>query len=322
MSVVVGVQMEFTYQLVASKPEFRVFVLEMLQRLGVSEYQLCDKRAVMLEFAKCFVTPNADPHFNYGLYHIAGGTYLNGSITMFFLEQIQKAISRKKRENEQVGIPFKPSTMIVDYFTRLKAKYISNNEFTTISQLYGFEEFIQYEKDRDGKEIRYLVNGENIESSVFQAFMGCFECIVDRYVENYHSHMYTSNFVTTIFKQLEINYQPSHVYDIITLLKETNDYVKLTKNVQYQIEQIPPTLPYTYVKKDNKKDFLDIYSAYILTPDGKTILQQIPIGQLPKSEENLIIMSQRLYDWLKSEGIRVRSPPTVEELNIDFLIKK
>jgi hypothetical protein len=116
----------------------------------------------------------------------------------------------------------------------------------------------------------------------------------------HHSHKYISYFVNTVFNQLEINYEPSFVYDFITLLKETNDIHK--NRHLYEI------------LTDNVAN--EMYAAY----NKREIPEQITfIKRLPKSEENKIKLSEQLYHYVKTQ-IAVKSPPTAEELNISSLI--
>ena len=85
------------YEIIAAREGFEEFIKEIMLRLGVKEEDFSllfsdeNKEQNIKEFAKCFVTPNADPHINYSIYNVVGGTYLSGGIVMYFLSEIKKA---------------------------------------------------------------------------------------------------------------------------------------------------------------------------------------------------------------------------------------
>lgn len=312
------------YEIIAVRDGFEDFIKEIMIRLGVKEedfsllFSAENKEKNIKEFAKCFVTPNADPHINYSIYNVAGGTYLNGGIVMFFLSAIQKSQEEKKRTTPS----FKPSPKLVDYFSKLKAKYVSNKEFEKISKYYGFDEFIIYGDHDPINDIK-----QSILSNSLQAFFGCFELLVDRYVRMHCSHIYISRFVTYIFNTLQINYHPSNVYDIITLLKESNDVLYPLLRNQYNQNIQKGTRYEVDVNKDDPNEFVLYKVDYQYTkPIQKTIVTDVL--SISKSDENKKIISQRAYDWIKEKiqpppkrSSSVILPPTPEELNIELLCK-
>lgn len=304
------------YERLSENPDFQEFIMEMVTRLGLTERErtLLQTPESYQEFAKCFVTPGADPHFNFGLYNLSGDTYVVGAIVTYFLTKIQYA-QEVKEKRLSAKIPkekFKPSSKLVDYFSKLKAKYVSIKVFNDISKLYGFEEFIVMgQRDQDDDL------NDRIASDCLLAFMGCFELIVDRYVSMNRSHIYVKRFVNTMFDQLGVNYHPHNVYDYVTLLKETNDFTQPQNSSGYRYEVGQD-------KNDPNTTVLERveYRNGIKNTKEKKRIEEVGIIY-QRSEESKIVMSQRAYEWIKRLPDRpistIRLHPTAEELNIEYL---
>ena len=251
----------YIYNTISRNEDFREFMNDILVRMGLTEKDLMllfsDKNREINygEFAKCFVTKNADPNYNYEVYELAGDVCLNNSIVMYLLSNINSAQEQRKKRDPY----FKPSPMLTDYFNKLKAYYISKFYFTDVYHQLGFHKF--------------LVKGErtpNIDQSKcysdsFEAFVGCFEVLCDRHLDDHYSHRYVSNFIKYIFNMKRINYDPSLIYEPITLLKETNDTFKRKYQFKYLVKntggpQNQSTTLHFIRGTSNDKDY-DVYGT-------------------------------------------------------------
>ena len=221
------------YKQIAAKEEFRGFILDILARMGLVDKDLDllfspkSKEINYGEFAKCFVTKQADPNYNYEVYELAGDVCLNNSIVMYFLSNINSAQEQRKARDPH----FKPSPMLTDYFNKLKAHYISKFYFKDLYYQFGFHQFLKQGNDLKNEP-------DKCYSDSFEAFIGCFEVLCDRHLDDHYSHRYVSNFIKYIFNMKNINYNPSLIYEPITLLKETNDAFKKRYHYKYLIKNM------------------------------------------------------------------------------------
>ncbi len=298
---------EYDYRELGMNEEFHEFIIDIITRMGLSSEDINKlfhkdiKIANMNEFAKCFVTRAANKHYNYEIYELTGDSCLNNSVVMYFYTQLQSTIERKKIQNPR----FVPDVRLVDYFNKLKAFYISTKEYADIANRLGFNEFL-----KKGKRDVHSENDKFLEDSI-EAFIGCFEVLVDRCIQPYYAHQFVSNFVKYIFSSRHINYHPSILYDSITLLKETNDQLKLF-GYQYIIKTDANSQELKAIRQD--------------TNPAKTTDINIPSIPNNKSKQNQLEMSSRILDYLKNNYLRlnirqelIKNHPTPEELGIEEL---
>lgn len=221
------------YERIAANPEFREFMIDILTRMGLTDHELgllFSSKSIdtnYKEFAKCFVTKAVDPHYNYEVYELAGDVCLNNSIVMYLLSSINAAQDQRKQRDPA----FKPSSMLTDYFNKLKAYYISKFYLKDLYHQFGFHKFLVKPGVRDLK-----VDQDKCYSDSFEAFIGCFEVLCDRHLDDHYSHRYVSNFIKYIFNMKRVNYSPSLIYEPITLLKETNDTFRKKYQFKYLIK--------------------------------------------------------------------------------------
>lgn len=299
---------------------FREFIKDLLLRIGLTEDHLLilfsdtNRDKNFNEFAKCFITRSADAMYNYEMYELTGDTCLNKAVVMYFFKVLQSVQERKRLKEESEGRTFRPDVRLVDYFNKLKALYISTKIYSDIAKRIGFGEFIQM-GPRDVRDEMDAI----LEDS-FEAFFGCFEIIVDRYIQPHYSHHYVSNFINYIFGSRHINYNPDLLYDYITLLKETNDATDRGF-----------TNPETREFRAGYKHevHFDVASeslvAYYVMDRKKTRIPEIaPIFN--KSKPSQTIMAKRVLEYLKRHPERfatqqIRTAPTLEELGLEELAK-
>ena len=290
------------YQQIGSNESFHEFIMDLLQRMGLSNEDLSilfsptNKIKNMMEFGKCFVSRKADPVNNYEVYELAGDTCLNNAVVMYLLKTLTACIERK----EQNG--FQRDPRLIDYFNRLKAAYISTKEFNDIAMRLGFNDFLQIgnSRQRDDKAL----------TDSFEAFIGCFELMVDRYIKTHSSHYYVSLFITYIFNSRHINYRPEILYDPITLLKETSDITYTKLNYKYDI---------IYQKEEQH------YYLYKISSEGDIRCPYIKVASYSHSVQNKVIMAKKALEFLKDSKYPewkehyLRAIPTPQELGIDEL---
>ena len=306
--------MSVPYLKIVAKPAFQDFVIDLFTRMGVSEtdqlllFGTEVREKNMIEFAKCFVTQNADPNMNYEMYELLGDTCLNNAITMYMFKVIQATHDKKRRRVKS----FVPSHHMTDYLNKLKAAYISEKEFHDIASRMGFEDFVDYgprdpnpKKDPEFKKL----------TDSFEAFFGCFEVLMDRFIEPHYSHQYVGNFIQYIFSTRKINFHPDYVYDSITLLKESNDKLKnkgMTVTVGQDRNDSNNTVVYLNRKLDSGQQLSEPIHE-IGTLSGRMSAKHINQS-----------MSQRALIYMKShpelfDPKLIKIPPTPEELGIEEL---
>jgi len=235
--------MQYPYEVIASQELFQEFIMDLIERMGVSKEDLTklfspvNKEKNMKEFAKCFVTKYADPIYNYEVYELAGDSSINNAIVMYFLNQIKSAQEEYKKTHPD----FIPGKNTIDYYNKLKSLYISVKELNDFATRLGFDEFLIIGDIAPVKQKNPDFDPDKLVTDSFEAFIGCFEFMVDRYLKHLYSHYYVSNFVHYLYTSRKIDYRPEVLYDYITLLKETNDTLRKTKRppFQYIVKQNP-----------------------------------------------------------------------------------
>jgi dsRNA-specific ribonuclease len=226
----------------AQRADFREFINDLLFRMGLKESDLAlifnkdhgDENYG--EFAKCFITKNADAMYNYEVYELAGDACINNAIIMYLFHKINSAQESRRARDKTRGIQFKPNGNVTDYFNKLKAMCISSKEFHDIAVRLGFDDYLELglPENRNPHDHRANADPDKILADSLEAFIGCFEVLGDRYLTHHYSHHYVANFVNYIMNSRKVNYHPNNLFDPITLLKETNDAFRFRNNPAYQ----------------------------------------------------------------------------------------
>ncbi len=223
----------------AQRADFREFINDLLFRMGLKESDLelifnkdhGDENYG--EFAKCFITKNADAMYNYEVYELAGDACINNAIIMYLFHKINSAQESRRARDKTRGIQFKPNGNVTDYFNKLKAMCISSKEFHDIAVRLGFDDYLELGVPNP-HDHRANSDPDKILADSLEAFIGCFEVLGDRYLTHHYSHNYVANFVNYIMNSRKVNYHPNNLFDPITLLKETNDAFRFRNNPAYQ----------------------------------------------------------------------------------------
>jgi hypothetical protein len=309
-------QQERLFQQLSRNPVFRDFIHDIVLRMGLTEEQssVIITPTTLMEFAKCFITRSADPMYNYEMYELTGDTCLNKAVVMYFYTVLQATHERKRLREESQGRVFHPDVRMVDYFNKLKALYISTKEYYDIASRLGFGDFITL----GPRDVRDEIN-KLLEDS-FEAFIGCFEVMVDRYIQPYYGHQFVANFIKYIFTSRHINYHPDLLYDSVTLLKETNDQTRIS--ITNRDGSIVDGYTHIVEYDDKVSNSLIAYHKNERTKH-KTKLDEIK-QIFNKSKPSQVEMSKRVLDYLKRYPDRfpqhmIKLPPTPEELGIEEL---
>jgi dsRNA-specific ribonuclease len=318
----------------AQRADFREFINDLLLRMGLKEADLTlifnkdHGNENYGEFAKCFITKNADPVYNYEVYELAGDGCINNAIIMYLFHKINSAQEGRRARDAARGMVFKPNANVTDYFNKLKAMYISSKEFHDIAVRLGFDDYVEFGSaaTRNPHDHRANADPDKILADSLEAFIGCFEVLGDRYLKHHYSHHYVSNFVNYIMNSRKVNYHPDYIYmDAITLLKETNDAFRFYSNP-----------PYQYVLENNGK-----YTNLFFKVPGKNKGLIAAAGQNVGAAKGNVEMSMNALRYLddRSKGrihvdptspdygytinpahIKLNKIPTVEDLGIEDLM--
>jgi hypothetical protein len=333
------------YKVISVNPEFREFILDLIERMGLSEEHIeilfpknpafAERRETNFgEFAKCFVSKYVDPRYNYEVYELAGDGCINNSVIMFLLKQLLAAQHKAKEKDPG----FVPSVHLTDYYNKLKAVYISAKEFHDIATRLGFEQFLEIGQVPQNKELEH----DKILTDCFEAFIGCFELLGDRYLDSHYSHLYVTNFVNYIFTMRKINYDPSNCYDYITLFKETNDVLRKRYNCEYKIIPYGASSRLYFISDSfsskSKRDVGDVVKKFVVTTnnnakmseDALEYLRDMLLGNktIEDTDPDAILykdvfqQQQRIdkYTRLPFSIKEIKTPPTAKELGIESLL--
>ena len=172
------------YEILSVDPNFIEFILDLFTQMNLTEEDINIlthpklENEVLREFAKCFITARKDELYNYEVYELAGDVCLNSSVVIYLHRIIQATQERQLKKNPY----FLPDPRMKDYFNKLKSKYISNQQYAYFATQLGFDTIIEnYLHEDDIKDIQSQKTVKFIPSA-FEAFFGCFEFIMTKYI--------------------------------------------------------------------------------------------------------------------------------------------
>lgn len=316
--------MDHLYVLKAQRADFREFINDLLFRMGLKE---TDLKLIFneehgddnyYEFAKCFITKNADAMYNYEVYELAGDACINKAIIMYLFHKINSAQENRRQRDKARGIEFKPTSNVTDYFNKLKAMCISSKEFHNIAVRLGFDDFIELgpPEKRNPQHDPHKILADSLE-----AFIGCFEVLGDRYLRHHYSHHYVSNFINYIMNSRNVNYHPKNLWDDITLLKETNDAFRFAKEPEYVLGSDGYGNTILNFKRGNVLTRILAAGSNFGSPKGNLEMSTKALNYLIDVSKGNIAKSQSSPDYaavVKPE--RIKKVPTPEQLGIEDLI--
>lgn len=288
-----------SYQRLSSQEDFKLCINDMLERTGIPQDSLDDmqNQEVYDEFAKCFVPYAIDKINNYELYEIVGDSTLNKCM-ISYLSNILFPLIRSKDSSKSVG-----------YMAVLKSYYVSKHFYAPLSEQLGFDEFVKRVCLFNEASIDAYFSGKSkgykdLYEDAIEAFIGCLETQIDRYVGMHRGYVYVANFIYDLLSNVEIDFSPDKLLPKVSILKEANDRIRQKGLTNYNV-----------IYKNG-----EAYSQpAIQDVNRRTITVR---GEKKMAEEE---MSSIVIDYLNSlqeyKGM-VKGAPTPEELGIASLIRK
>lgn len=220
---------EPAYKRLSKDQEFQLVIRDMAERSGLPEQSL-DKlfkrpdgqpnMEVFEEFAKTFVPQALDPMNNYEMYEMMGDAGINKATVAYLFRVLHPLLSKKNHPES------------VSYLNNIKAYYVSTKAYADMFIQIGFLDiFMKLFESRDAANL--FLSGENISKKkdknlyedIMEAFCGCMELMIDRYVGMFKGFLYVNNFIIDILNNIGIQYDPGFYWTTFQIAKETNDKI-------------------------------------------------------------------------------------------------
>jgi len=329
---------DLPFKLLSENQEFQDMIKDMLYRSGIPDEKIRNvirdqqnqvRQNVYDEFAKCFVPEKVDKKNNYELYEFMGDSSVNKATISYLFRKLHPLLSAKG------------SLSAVGYMDKIKSAYVSKQFLQSMCEHLGFDEFL-YRIIHNPRYAGLLTNlkEEDEKENVVEAFFGCMEIQLDRYVGIYSGYGFISNLIIDILESMDINYEPSVLWQQVILLKETNDAIK-----KYNNELITSggnnslTLPIYVISEQNNYQagstsyfvIMKQYLDYNMPGQNKKVIRSevwnIPELRLAKQagakkiEEELARRTLVLLSKDSTYNGMVKVAPTAESLGIEKLVK-
>lgn len=209
------------YQVLAEQKDFQECVVDIVTRTGAPEEdmkKMFEEKDTYQEFAKCFVPFALDSVNNYELYEFVGDQSLNKATFNYIFRVLRSRIENKDK------------SIVIGYIDALKAHYVSKKFYSDLAVNIGFTEFLhrvcfQQEAAFDALKERKPKKLISLYEDVMEAFIGCLELTLDRFVGMHRGYAYVANFVYDLLSNVYIDFHPRSHWNHLRLLKETNDKI-------------------------------------------------------------------------------------------------
>jgi hypothetical protein len=172
------------------------------------------------------------------------------------------------------------------------------------------------------------------KENVVEAFFGCMEIQLDRYVGIYSGYGFISNLIIDILESMDINYDPSVLWSNVVLLKESNDSIKSynTSLVTANNGNNSMALPiFVISEKNSNLIILQQYLDYTMPGPNKRVIRTVewpdPRLQLAKYQGGKKIeeeLAKRTLELLRLDvkfKKFIKEAPSAESLGIERLVK-
>ena len=299
------------YENLAKDQDFQLCMRDMVERTGITDDNLRDmfvvdgrpRMEVYQEFAKCFVPKSVDPVNNYELYEIAGDYALNKSTFGYLFRILFPLLSAG-------GSP-----QALSYMDVVKAYYISKKFYSQLPIQLGLTEFL-HRVCYNNQAIKLFLMSKKIEDlyeDLMEAFIGCLELQIDRYVGMHHGYVFVANFVFDLLESMNLNFHPSFFWGSPRLLKETNDMIN-SHNSDPKNEMLP-----RYTVASNGREF---FVRVFLPSQGESIANEFRRITTADKKEAEAHFANLILEKLRSDPRYrrlIKSAPTPEELGIQSL---
>jgi hypothetical protein len=318
---------EPSYKRLAKDQEFQLVIRDMAERSGLPEQSL-DKlfkrpdgqinMEVYEEFAKTFVPQALDPMNNYEMYEMMGDAGINKATVSYLFRVLHPLLSKKNHPES------------VSYLNNIKAYYVSTKAYADMFIQIGFLDVFMKLFDSREAANAYL-QGENISKKkdkniyedIMEAFCGCMELMIDRYVGMFKGFLYVNNFIIDILNNIGIQYDPNFYWTPFQIAKETNDKITAYNS---RMNTNLPTFEYGTDDKTGKYAVLAVTKDQYGRP-SKSVFENIRSGtsssggKLDDDTRNeLARLLLNNLEQKKDYRDLIRKLPTAEDLGIESLI--
>ncbi len=308
------------YQALANDDDFQQCVRDIVSRTGAPEKEvkeMFDEKETFQEFAKCFIPLALDSFHNYELYEFVGDQTLNKA-TLNYIFRVLKT----RLENSDKKI-------VIGYIDALKAHCVSKKFYSRLALDIGFSEFVHRVcfgnedafssiKDRNPETIISLYE------DVMEAFIGCLEFMLDRFVGMHRGYAYVANFVYDMLSDVYIDFDPKSYWSNQRLLKETNDKIN-SYNEKAKVSGGSPLLFHIVFRPDKSASAIFGVSASNRAGTFNTTYLPGLQGNVSQDGESEEILSGKILDYLSrlpEYSSLIASPPNPVALGVADLIAK
>jgi hypothetical protein len=308
--------------------DFQLCIRDMVERTGAVEQDVTQMLGtnkqpnieVFQEFAKCFIPQVIDPINNYELYEMSGDMALNKAAFTYLFRILQPVLSDKE------------SSKYIGYVANLKSYYVSKTFYSTLSIDLGFDEFLKRVcyQNQAAMAVYFSDPSKKIQSlyeDIMEAFIGCLEIQMDRYIGMHRGYVYVANFVFELLSNKKIDFRPETYWGPITLLKESNDRIK-SHNAKQRVGL--PLLPIFRITKIQQqpngykvqssidmRQVRDEFRTWDDYPRVQPIMAESKEDGEKKLTETLLAVLKQNPDY----GGLLKLPPTAEQIGVESLIK-
>jgi dsRNA-specific ribonuclease len=293
------------YKTLSMQQDFMACVRDMIERTAIPEENLINmlgtpenpKMEVYEEFAKCFVPDLVDETDNYELYEMLGDSALNKATFSYISRILYPSLSKKK------------SAFTVGYMDSVKAYYISKKFYSSLSVELGFDEFVKKVCYNNRAINNFLSLPDktmnDLYEDVMEAFIGCMELQIDRYVGIHRGYVFVANFVYDLLSNIKLQFHPDFFWTAARIVKEAND--KMVR-----------TPLHTFKASD------DFMSRVVAVKQGYAVPQELrnveSTGDKKKDIEEVSRVILEYYRSNKMYQAYLQFVPSPEQLGIENLV--
>lgn len=320
------------YLVLANDEEFQYIMRDMAERSGIPEEGMRalfytrgnDKNMeVYQELAKAFIPQALDPKNNYEMYEMMGDKSINKAVVSYIFRTLYPLLSKSGHPES------------VSYLNNVIATCVSTKSFVKMFELIGFndilfkvigpkENFNMFVvKEQSGKR-----REKNIQEDMMEAFVGCMEVMIDRYVKMFTGFMFINNLMIDVLDKMDIQYNPSYYWTDYQVIKETCDKIMSANNTR---KREGKTLLPVY----EFGQYRDTYAVYeieiVATATGLQQGARSPlftdgnsVGKLGIDDDIRNMLAKKVLQKLSSDPTYndlIRKLPTAEDLGISSLVQ-
>lgn len=269
--------------------EFRSFIQSLLHRSKMSkkniDFLTNEKNIIYYETA--FTHRNVDLDNNYEFYELMGDVTCNKIIVWYLKERF----------------PFLNNMSGVKVIARLRINLVSKKTFSKWAEKLDFERFISYDEETKNKQKM------SVMEDCFEAFFGVTELLINEHfkIGGYH---FAYQILSSIIDEEKISLKYTDLYDPITRLKETFDFLnaiemksenpKLWGTIKFDTRRTETCTQVKLVQKNGLRE--DI----LLKKEGT-----IPLDELKYA------LCEEYLNILKTKGFEKPLPKYYQEIELE-----